>query len=87
MSDGALDSVSNFTIGNVAPASTTPSIFSLFSLKGRTAIVTGASAGIGLAAAQAYAEAGANVAITYNSSKKAERSAAEIAKTYGVKCE
>jgi sorbose reductase len=85
MSDGALDSKSNFTIGNVPPAPTTQSIFELFSLKGRTVIVTGAAAGIGLAAAEAYAEAGANVAITYNSNKAAHKAAEEIAKRFNVK--
>jgi sorbose reductase len=61
-------------------------VLPLFSLKGRTAIVTGAGAGIGLGIAQALAEAGANVAIWYNSNKSALDKAAEIEKTYGVKC-
>lgn len=39
------------------------SIKSLFSLKGKTAIVSGSGAGIGYAVVQAFAEAGANVAI------------------------
>jgi NAD(P)-dependent dehydrogenase (short-subunit alcohol dehydrogenase family) len=34
------------------------------SMKGRNALVTGASLGIGLAIARSFAEAGANVAIT-----------------------
>lgn len=38
-----------------------------FSLGDKTAIVSGASAGIGLAATQGFAEAEANVAIWYNS--------------------
>ena len=59
---------------------------SLFSLKGRTAIVSGAGAGIGLAIAHALAEAGANVAIWYNSNKQAIAEAENIEKTYGVKC-
>lgn len=67
-----------------APAET--SIMKLFSLKGRTAIVTGAGAGIGLAIAEALAEAGANVAIWYNSNKKAEQAAANVAAKYGVVC-
>ncbi|KAI1449721.1 short chain dehydrogenase [Annulohypoxylon stygium] len=57
-------------------------VLPLFSLKGRTAIVSGAGAGIGLAIAHAYA----NVAIWYNSNKKALDEAANIEKTYGVKC-
>lgn len=39
-----------------------------------------------MAVAQALAEAGANVAIWYNSNKKAIEEAANIEKTYGVKC-
>ncbi|PNP53317.1 hypothetical protein THARTR1_06011 [Trichoderma harzianum] len=59
-------------------------VLPLFSLKGRTAIVSGAGAGIGLAVAEAFAEAGANVAIWYNSNKQAVTSAENIAKTYGA---
>ncbi|KAK3325289.1 sorbitol utilization protein SOU2 [Apodospora peruviana] len=61
-------------------------VLPLFSLKGKTAIVSGAAAGIGYAVAQAFAEAGANVAIWYNSNKKAIAKAAEIEQTFGVKC-
>lgn len=68
----------------VAPSSN--SVMSLFSLKGKTAIVTGAAAGIGYGVAEAFAEAGANVAIWYNSNKKALDAAADIEKRYGVKC-
>lgn len=64
----------------------TSRVMSLFSLKGRTAIVSGAGAGIGLAIAHALAEAGANVAIWYNSNKQAIAEAENIEKTYGVKC-
>lgn len=82
--DGAMhDGV--FTHENtVAPTETR--VFPLFSLKGRTAIISGAGAGIGLAVAHALAEAGANVAIWYNSNKKAIEEAKKIEKTYGVKC-
>jgi lactate dehydrogenase-like 2-hydroxyacid dehydrogenase len=63
-------------------------VFPLFSLKGKTAIVSGGTTNIGLAAAQALAEAGANVAIWYNFRKEeAEKSAAKIEAEYGVKCE
>jgi sorbose reductase len=61
-------------------------VLPLFSLKGRTAIVSGAGAGIGLGVAEALAEAGANVAIWYNSNKQALVEAETIEKTYGVKC-
>ena len=75
----------DFAHGNtIAPDET--KVLPLFSLKGRTAIVSGAGAGIGLAVAQGFAEAGANVAIWYNSNKKALDRAAEIEKEYGVKC-
>lgn len=51
-----------FNEGNSIPPKET-SIASLFSLKGKTAIISGAGAGIGLSVAQGFAEAGANVAI------------------------
>lgn len=60
---------------------------SMFSLKGRTAIVSGAGAGIGLSVAQGLAEAGANIAMWYNSNPKCEERAAEIAQKYGVQGE
>ncbi|SMY26869.1 unnamed protein product [Zymoseptoria tritici ST99CH_1A5] len=62
------------------------SVLPLFSLKHKTAIVSGAGAGIGYAVAQAYAEAGANVAIWYHGNKEAITKAAAIEKQYGVKC-
>jgi hypothetical protein len=61
-------------------------VLPLFSLTGKTAAVSGAGAGIGLAVADALAEAGANVAIFYNSNPKAIERAEEIAKKYGVQC-
>lgn len=64
----------------------TSKVLPMFSLKGRTAIVSGAGAGIGLAVAHALAEAGANVAIWYNSNKKAIQEAEKIEKEYGVTC-
>jgi len=74
-----------FTHG-VTEAPKADRILPLFSLKGKTAIISGAGAGIGLAIAQGFAEAGANVVIWYNSNKKAIDRAAEIEQTYGVKC-
>ncbi|TSD93642.1 SDR family oxidoreductase [Skermania sp. ID1734] len=47
-------------------------------LTGRTAIVTGASRGIGLAAAQAIANAGGNVVLTSRSQESADAAAAEV---------
>ncbi|KAI9664192.1 MAG: hypothetical protein M1831_002371 [Alyxoria varia] len=67
----------------VAPQ--TGKILPRFSLKGKTAIVAGAGAGIGLQVARGFAEAGANVAIWYNSNKSALDRAAEIEKEFGVK--
>ena len=61
-------------------------VLPLFSLKGRTAIVSGSGAGIGLAVVKAFAEAGADVAIWYHSNKDALDRADEVEKTYGVKC-
>lgn len=61
-------------------------VLPLFSLKGKTAIVTGAGAGIGYAVADCFAEAGADVIIWYNSNPKAHQAAEDIAKRWGVKC-
>ncbi|KAI1173683.1 Trimethyllysine dioxygenase [Nemania sp. FL0916] len=75
----------NFPHNNM-PTPQSDSVMSLFSLKGRTAIVSGAGAGIGLAVAHALAEAGADVAIWYNSNKKAIDEAANIEAKFDVKC-
>jgi NAD(P)-dependent dehydrogenase (short-subunit alcohol dehydrogenase family) len=47
-------------------------------LTGRTAIVTGASRGIGLAAAQAISAAGANVVLTSRTQEAADAAAAQV---------
>ena len=84
MSDGAMKGGHFSHHNTTAPFET--SVMSLFSLKGRTAIVSGAGAGIGLGVARALAEAGANVAIWYHGNPKALDRAAEIEKEYGVQC-
>ncbi|KAK6200953.1 uncharacterized protein RJT21DRAFT_30443 [Scheffersomyces amazonensis] len=59
-------------------------VLDLFSLKGKVATVTGSSGGIGYAVAEAFAQAGADVSIWYNS-KPAEGKAEYLSKTYGIK--
>ncbi|KAK6519558.1 hypothetical protein TWF281_003384 [Arthrobotrys megalospora] len=71
---------------NTQPPPQERGLFSLLSLKGRTAIVTGAAKGIGYAIVEAFAEAGANVALWYNSNEGAMEKAAKISETYGITC-
>ena len=55
-------------------------------LKGKNALVTGGSRGIGQAIVRRYAEYGANVAFTYlNSAEKAQALVDELTAQYGVK--
>jgi NAD(P)-dependent dehydrogenase (short-subunit alcohol dehydrogenase family) len=56
-----------------------------FSLKGKTALVTGSSRGIGHSIALAFAKAGANVALTARGKEALETVKMEIEKT-GAKC-
>ena len=56
-----------------------------FQMKGKVVVVNGASDGIGLAVATAMAEAGADVALWYNSNDAAIKRAEEISKEFGVK--
>jgi sorbose reductase len=75
----------NFAHTEAVPLQTSP-LLTRFSLKGKTAIVTGAGAGIGLSVARGFAELGANVIIWFNSNEAAHQRAAEIEKEFGVKC-
>lgn len=59
----------------------------LFSLSGRTALVTGGSKGIGKAMARAFAEAGANIAISARHEDELKKARAEIADGTNVKVE
>ncbi|MGB6118832.1 MAG: glucose 1-dehydrogenase [Mesorhizobium sp.] len=61
-----------------------PAVSALLDLTGRTAIVTGASGGIGGGIARRFAEAGANVVVHFNGNKAgADAVAASIAKAGG----
>ena len=59
----------------------------MFDLKGKTAVITGASGGIGKAIALQFAGLGANVAILYNSSAERASQVKVQAEACGVKAE
>jgi NAD(P)-dependent dehydrogenase (short-subunit alcohol dehydrogenase family) len=63
------------------------STLNAFSLKGKNAIVTGGSKGIGLGIAEAFAEQGASVAIFARDAKAGEEAAAGLSSKYGVRSE
>lgn len=54
-------------------------------LKGKTAVITGASRGIGRGIAEVFAQNGANVAFTYSSSESKALALEKELSTYGVK--
>jgi NAD(P)-dependent dehydrogenase (short-subunit alcohol dehydrogenase family) len=56
----------------------------IFNLKGKTALVTGSSRGIGAAAVIAFAKRGANVVVNYNTSREKALETAKKAMEYGV---
>lgn len=60
-------------------------VMDLFSLKGKTAIVTGGGRGLGAQMAEAYADAGANVVLCSRKVDACIEKAEEIQKKYGVK--
>ncbi|KAL4918386.1 hypothetical protein BDW62DRAFT_217594 [Aspergillus aurantiobrunneus] len=67
------------------PAPALPdSVFKMFDMHGKTVIITGGSGGIGYEVARALAEAGADIALWYNSSPADDR-AATLAKDFGVR--
>lgn len=58
----------------------------MYSLKGKTALITGASRGIGKGIAQKFAEQGCNIVFTFASSvEKAKAFEAELTSQYGIK--
>lgn len=57
----------------------------LFSLEGKTALITGGSSGIGRTFAETYAQLGAAVAIVARNDEKARQAAAEIAASSGAR--
>ncbi|KAL2205855.1 NAD(P)-binding protein [Sarocladium strictum] len=61
------------------------SVFKSLRLDGRTAIITGGCGGIGYEIARGLAEAGANLALWYFSSKNADKLSATIVRDFGVK--
>src|SRR5881296_742243 len=56
------------------------SVDDLFSVEGKTAVVTGGSRGIGLMIARAYVEAGARVYISSRKAEVCERAAGELSR-------
>ncbi len=58
---------------------------SIFSLKGKSAIITGGTKGLGLAMAAGLASAGANVLLVSRKASDGDQAASEIAEKYGVK--
>jgi sorbose reductase len=60
-------------------------VFDKFSMKGRVVCITGSSDGIGMAVAEAMAEAGADLALWYNSNSAAVDKGAELASQHGVR--
>ncbi|MDR2615491.1 MAG: SDR family oxidoreductase [Oscillospiraceae bacterium] len=63
------------------------STLNAFSLKGKNAIVTGGSKGIGLGIATAFAEQGVSVALFARDEKAGAEAAAGLSAQYGVKAE
>ena len=57
--------------------------FDIFKLDGRVALITGGAQGLGLAMAQALAEAGASIVVTSRDQEKAQRCAATLAAATG----
>lgn len=61
------------------------SVFKMFDMHGKVVIITGGSGGIGYQIARALAEAGADIALWYNSSNEAIKLAATLEKDFNVR--
>jgi 3-oxoacyl-[acyl-carrier protein] reductase len=55
-------------------------------LKGKKALITGSTKGIGLGIAEVFAEEGAEVVVTGRNRDEAQKTADSLSKKYGVKC-
>ncbi len=66
------------------PPSIPTNVLDQFLLPSRVAIITGAADGIGLAVAEAYAEAGAHLALWYNTNSAAITHAQTLAKRHSI---
>ncbi|EPQ28404.1 uncharacterized protein PFL1_04231 [Pseudozyma flocculosa PF-1] len=64
---------------------TPTNVLEQFKMKGKVVAITGASEGIGFAAAEAVAEAGADVALWYNTNDVAIAKAEQLAKAHGIR--
>ncbi|ERS96174.1 hypothetical protein HMPREF1624_07710 [Sporothrix schenckii ATCC 58251] len=73
-------------MADLLPTPSEQHVLESFRLAGRVAIVTGGSRGIGLAVAVAIAEAGADVAIVYNTARDADTTAVWLSYTHSVRC-
>jgi len=60
---------------------------SIFSLKGKVAVVTGGAGHLGRAISESLAEAGAVVAVASRDAGKCRKAAMELSKKYGTRCE
>lgn len=69
------------------PSNVNTPVLSQFSLRGKIAAVTGGARGIGLEVVRGLAEAGADVALIYNTSSDAPEIAAKIAAETGARVE
>jgi sorbose reductase len=67
------------------PVPNTPdNVLEQFRMRNRVVTITGASDGIGFAVAEAMAEAGANLALWYNTNNAAVKKGAELASKFGI---